>query len=71
MHFIARYDNPPMNREVSPDRLRRTCDPRAFSFSTTEELNPLTEIVGQERAIEALWLGLSLEDPQQIGRAHV
>lgn len=60
-----------MNGEVSPDRLRRTCDPRVFPFSTTEELDPLTEIVGQERAIEALWLGLSLEDPQHRYNIYV
>lgn len=60
-----------MNRELPPDRLRRTCDPRTFSFATTDELAPLTEIVGQARAIEALWLGLSLADPQHRYNIYV
>jgi len=60
-----------MNRELPPARLRRTCDPRTFSFSTTDDLAPLTDIVGQERAIEALWLGLSLHDPQHRYNIYV
>lgn len=69
--FIAKYDTQSMNREIPPARLRRTCDPRAFSFATTDELPPLADIVGQERAIEALWLGLSLEDPQHRYNIYV
>lgn len=60
-----------MAREISPDKLRRTCDPRVFSFSTTEELTPLADIVGQGRAIEALRVGLSLEDPQHRYNIYV
>jgi predicted ATP-dependent protease len=60
-----------MTREVPPDRLRRTCDPRGFAFSTTDELPPLTDIVGQERAIEALRVGLSLDDPRHRYNIYV
>lgn len=60
-----------MNRELPPAQLRRLCDPRVFAFSTTDELAPLTEIVGQERAMEALRVGLSLEDPQHRYNIYV
>ncbi len=60
-----------MTCEVPPDKLRRTCDPGIFSFATTDELVPLTDIVGQERAIEALRLGISLDDPQHRYNIYV
>ena len=52
-----------MARELKPEELRRTCDPSRFSFTTTEELEPLNEIVGQKRALEALEVGLNIKDP--------
>lgn len=60
-----------MPQEVPPERLRRTCDPRQFPFSTTDELPPLQEIVGQERALDALRLGLSIPDPQHRYNLYV
>jgi lon-related putative ATP-dependent protease len=71
MRFIARYDSKPMTRELSPRELRRACDPKAFSFATTDDLAPLTDIVGQARAMEALRLGLSLADPQHRYNIYV
>lgn len=47
-----------------PEKLRRRCDPRLFTFSSTEELEPLSGIIGQERALEALRVGLSLRAPK-------
>ncbi|RLE30311.1 ATP-dependent protease, partial [Candidatus Acetothermia bacterium] len=52
-----------MARELKPEELRRICDPSRFSFATTEELEPLNEIVGQKRALEALEVGLNIKDP--------
>ncbi len=52
-----------MARELKADELRRTCDPKGFAFSTTEELEPLKDIVGQKRALEALEVGLNIKDP--------
>ncbi len=60
-----------MTRELSPHELRRVCDPRTFSFATTDDLDPLTDIVAQARAMEALWLGLSLDDPQHRYNIYV
>ena len=50
-------------RELRPEELRRRCDPRSyFKFKTTEELNPLNEVIGQERAVRALECGLGIKD---------
>ncbi len=51
---ISRY-------EVPPDKLRWTCDPAQFDFECTEELVPLHEFIGQDRAIRAIEFGLSME----------
>ncbi len=48
--------------ELKSRELRYTCDPAQFAFKTTSELAPLDEIVGQERAVEALNLGLGIKD---------
>ncbi len=50
---IARY-------EVAADKLRWTCDPAQFDFDCTEELVPLHEFIGQDRAIRAIEFGLSM-----------
>ena len=51
-----------MVKELSANQLRRTCDPKSFNFTTTAEVDPLDRIIGQERAIEALKLGLGIKD---------
>ncbi|MBU0596012.1 AAA family ATPase, partial [Candidatus Bipolaricaulota bacterium] len=51
-----------MVKELDATRLRYTCDPSSFHFKSTAELEPLQEIIGQERAIEALKLGLGIKD---------
>jgi lon-related putative ATP-dependent protease len=50
-------------RELQVEELRRRCDPRSFfEFKTTAELEPLREVIGQERAIQALECGLGIKD---------
>ena len=44
-----------------PDQLRLTHDPATFEFECTEELAPLTEFVGQDRALRSLQFGLGLD----------
>ncbi len=51
---ISRY-------EISADRLRWHCDPKQFDFECTEDLAPLHEFIGQDRAIRAIEFGLSME----------
>ena len=48
---------------VPAKKLRWSCDPSRFRFKTTAELEPMGEIVGQDRAIKALKLGLALFNP--------
>ncbi len=51
-------------RELRPEELRRQCDPASLGFTTTAELEPLKrgEVIGQERAIQALECGLGIKD---------
>jgi len=47
--------------EVPADKLRWVCDPEQFDFACTEDLAPLHEFIGQDRAIRAIEFGLSME----------
>jgi lon-related putative ATP-dependent protease len=46
--------------EVSIEKLRWRCDPEALPFKTTESIHPCDEIIGQDRAQEAIRLGLNI-----------
>src|SRR5262245_9408207 len=48
-------------RELRAEELCRRCDPSQFTFKTTEDLQPLTEILGQPRAVEAVQFGIDIE----------
>lgn len=50
-------------RELTAAEVRRSVDLNALAFSTTADLEPRTSMVGQERAVQALHLGLGM--PQQ------
>ena len=60
-----------MVKELDAKQLRYTCDPSSFSFKTTAELKPLDRIIGQERAIEALKLGLGIKDAKSRYNIYV
>lgn len=49
-----------MVTELSPDGLRKAVNPDNLGCKSTEELNPLKGIIGQERAIRALEFGLNI-----------
>lgn len=49
------------NLEVPVTKLRWTCPPGKLKFKTTDDLKPLDKIVGQERALKAIKLGLDVE----------
>jgi lon-related putative ATP-dependent protease len=51
------------DRRVPPDRLRRVCDPALFPFETSENAPALTDIIAQDRAVEAICFGLNIEEP--------
>ncbi|MBM4339289.1 MAG: ATP-dependent protease [Deltaproteobacteria bacterium] len=46
--------------EVPVEKLRWRCDPDSLSFETTESVQPCEEIIGQERALEAIRVGLGI-----------
>lgn len=49
--------------ELKPEDLKWTCDPDVFEVDSTTEIKPIDGIVGQERAIKALKLGVELKSP--------
>ncbi len=50
-------------RELRPEALRWTLDPSTLPFETTAELEPLDEILGQERGVGALHFGIGIRRP--------
>ena len=48
---------------LRPEQLRWTCDPAALPFRTTAELRGDEVIIGQDRAVRALELGLTIAQP--------
>jgi len=60
-----------MVNKLNSNQLRRTCDPKKFAFKTTADLDPLDRIIGQERAIEALKLGLGIKDAKNRYNIYV
>src|SRR5258708_22083037 len=51
------------NHELSADQLRWHCSPEYVSVRTTQDIKPTKEIIGQERALRALRLGLEMKHP--------
>lgn len=49
--------------ELKPEDLRWTCDPEIFDFDTTKTVKPVEGIIGQERALKALRIGVDLKSP--------
>lgn len=47
-------------REVAINKLRWKLDPKKLSFKTTKELDPLEEIIGQKRGVEAFKFGAGI-----------
>lgn len=47
--------------ELPIEKYRNDIDPETIECKTTEELNPLEQIIGQERAVKALQFGLGIQ----------
>ncbi|MFP4223954.1 MAG: Lon protease family protein [Phycisphaeraceae bacterium] len=47
-------------RRLETGELLRRCDPAQFDFETTSDLEPLADIVGQDRAVEAVRFGIDI-----------
>ncbi len=48
-------------QELKPQQLRTRCDPDQFKFETTAELEGLTDVVGQPRAVDAIRFGMGIQ----------
>ncbi|QDG51570.1 ATP-dependent protease [Persicimonas caeni] len=46
---------------LPPQALRWQCDADAFDFDTSDQLDALEDIIGQERAVEAIEFGIGIE----------
>ncbi len=49
-----------MASTLKPEELYKCCDINIFNFETTDDINTLKEIIGQEKAFRAIDFGLSL-----------
>jgi len=49
--------------ELTASELRYTCDPHVFTFKNTAEIEPLDDVIGQERAVHAIDFGLNMTSP--------
>lgn len=47
---------------LNPEDLRRGCDPAELGFTTTEDLEPLDRLIGQDRAVEAIALAAGIRN---------
>jgi lon-related putative ATP-dependent protease len=50
------------SRRLAATELRDPADPDQFGFETTDDLEDLTQVIGQPRAVEAMRFGLGIED---------
>ncbi len=57
------YPKAPKPRKLKHEDLRWRCNPDVFAFDSTNDLEPIEGILGQERALKALKLGVDLRSP--------
>jgi lon-related putative ATP-dependent protease len=48
-------------KALSAKQLRQTCDPAQFDFESTDEVEELSEVIGQERAVKAIRFGIGIQ----------
>jgi predicted ATP-dependent protease len=46
---------------IAAGSLRRQCDPATLNFQTTDELDPIENLIGQERALDAIRFGSAID----------
>ncbi len=54
---------PQVIRELTVDQLRWVCDPKALGFETTLDCEKSEGIIGQDRALRAVVMGLGISSP--------
>ena len=50
-----------MITKLKADDLYKQCDPKTFSFNTTEDITELSGLIGQEKALKSLDFGLGMD----------
>ncbi len=50
------------SKRLKAATLYQHTDPQSLGFETTDDLQDLTEVIGQERAVEAMQFGMGIED---------
>ena len=60
----AKGDSGPVSA-LPAEALRWTCDPAKLAFESTEDVEPISGVVGQDDAVEALRFGLETNAPGQ------
>ena len=51
------------NLEVPVEQLRWRLDPATLAFETTQDIEPLRDIIGQDRGVEAFRFGINIDKP--------
>ena len=57
----TRYKSAPVHKPLQVHKLRWQCDPKSLGIKSTNDIHPTREIIGQERALRALRVGLEME----------
>jgi len=60
---IPAHTPAPIPKTVLPEKLRWKCPPSWLNFKTSADIRPVDGIVGQDKAVEALRLGMELYRP--------
>ncbi|MGD1043758.1 MAG: AAA family ATPase [Bacteroidota bacterium] len=55
------YKSAPAHKPLQVHKLRWQCDPKSLGIKSTNDILPTREIIGQERALRALRVGLEME----------
>lgn len=54
---------PQRHRKLKPNELRWKCNPNILNFDSTEEVEPIETIIGQDRALKAIRFGVEMKSP--------
>ncbi len=57
------YPKAPKHKKLNPEDLRWRCNQDVFAFDSTTDIEPIEGILGQERALKALKVGVDLRSP--------
>lgn len=50
------------SKRLQPAKLYQQTDPQSLGFETTDELEDLSRVIGQDRAVEAMQFGMGIDD---------